>query len=98
MELRRSLSTVEPNDIESLTLLKDAASAAIYGSRAANGVILITTKRGAVAGTTVNYSYNIGFQNVLGYPEAANKVDWLNLENEAQINAGGEPIQYSGTY
>ncbi|WP_208111729.1 SusC/RagA family TonB-linked outer membrane protein [Sunxiuqinia elliptica] len=90
--VERSLSTVEPNDIESLTLLKDAASAAIYGSRAANGVILITTKRGAVAGTTVNYSYNIGFQNVLGYPEAANKVDWLNLENEAQINAGGEPI------
>lgn len=90
--VERSLSTVEPNDIESLTLLKDAASAAIYGSRAANGVILITTKRGAVAGTTVNYSYNIGFQNVLGYPEAANKIDWLNLENEAQINAGGEPI------
>ncbi len=90
--VERSLATVEPTDIESLTILKDAASAAIYGSRAANGVILITTKRGAMAGTTVNYSYNIGFQNVLGYPEAANKVDWLNLENEAQVNAGSEPI------
>lgn len=90
--VERSLATVEPGDIESLTILKDAASAAIYGSRAANGVILITTKRGAVAGTTVNYSYNLGFQNVLGYPEAANKVDWLNLENEAMINSGAEPI------
>ena len=90
--VERSLATVEPGDIESLTILKDAASSAIYGSRAANGVILITTKRGAVAGTTVNYSYNMGFQNVLGYPEAANKVDWLNLENEAMVNSGSEPI------
>ncbi len=90
--VERSLATVEPSDIASLSILKDAASAAIYGSRAANGVILITTKRGAVAGTTVSYSYNMGFQNVLGYPEAANKVDWLNLENEAQINAGGQPL------
>jgi len=90
--VERSLATVEPGDIESLTILKDAASAAIYGSRAANGVILITTRRGAVAGTTVNYSYNLGFQNVLGYPEAANKVDWLNLENEAMVNSGSEPI------
>ncbi len=90
--VERSLATVEPNDIESLTILKDAASAAIYGSRAANGVILITTKRGAISGTIVTYGYNIGFQNVLGYPEAASKVDWLNLENEAQVNAGLEPI------
>jgi TonB-linked SusC/RagA family outer membrane protein len=90
--VERSLATVEPGDIESLTILKDAASAAIYGSRAANGVILITTKRGAIAGTTVNYSYNVGFQNVLGYPEAANKVDWLNLENEAMVNSGADPI------
>ncbi|MBA7543991.1 hypothetical protein ES705_36336 [subsurface metagenome] len=72
--------------------MKDAASAAIYGSRAANGVILITTKRGAASGTTVNYNYNIGFQNVLGYPETADKVTWLNLENEAQVNAGSPPI------
>ncbi|MCG6190329.1 TonB-dependent receptor [Maribellus maritimus] len=90
--VERSLATVEPSDIESLTLLKDAASAAIYGSRAANGVILITTKRGALEGTTVNYSYNVGFQNTLGYPEAADKISWLNLENEAQVNAGSDPI------
>ncbi|MGI6574147.1 MAG: SusC/RagA family TonB-linked outer membrane protein [Fermentimonas sp.] len=90
--VERSLSTVEPNDIESMTILKDAASSAIYGSRAANGVILITTKRGASAKTVVNYQYNIGFQNVLGYPKAADKVSWLNLENEAQVSAGSEPI------
>lgn len=90
--VERSLATVEPNDIESMTILKDAASSAIYGSRAANGVILITTKRGAVAKTTVNYQFNMGFQNILGYPKAADKVSWLNLENEAQVNAGSEPI------
>lgn len=90
--VERSLATVEPGDIESITVLKDAASSAIYGSRAANGVILITTKRGGESGTVVNYQYNFGMQNVLGYPEAADKVSWLRLENEAQVNAGGQPL------
>lgn len=90
--VERSLATVEPSDIETITILKDAASASIYGSRAANGVILITTKRGVESGTVVNYQYNIGMQNVLGYPEPADKVSWLRLENEAQVNAGGQPL------
>ncbi|WP_073002001.1 TonB-dependent receptor [Mariniphaga anaerophila] len=90
--VERSLSTVEPSDIETMSILKDAASAAIYGSRAANGVILITTKRGTTDGTIVNYHYSVGFQNVLGYPEAADIESWLNLENEAQVNAGGQPL------
>ncbi len=90
--VERSLSTVEPTDIESLTILKDAASSAIYGSRAANGVILITTKRGSAGGTTVTYNYNIGFQNVLGFPEIADTKSWLELENEAKVNAGAPPI------
>lgn len=86
--IERSLATVEPSDIESLTLLKDAASAAIYGSRAANGVILITTKRGAAGATTVNYSYNVGVQNILGYPEKADTKSWLELDNDAYVHAG----------
>jgi TonB-linked SusC/RagA family outer membrane protein len=90
--VEQSLSTVEPSDIESISVLKDAASAAIYGSRAANGVILITTKRGPAAGVTVNYSNYIGWQNKLGFPKRASKEDWMMLENEAQINAGGSPI------
>ncbi len=89
--VERALSTVEPGDIESLTVLKDAASASIYGSRAANGVILITTKRGAAGGTVVSYDYNVGFQNVLGYPEIADTETWMNLENEAFVNAGSPP-------
>ncbi len=90
--VERSLSTVEPNDVASLTVLKDAASASIYGSRAANGVILITTKRGAVGGTTVNYSYNIGMQNILGYPEKADTKNWLELDNDAYVHAGNPPL------
>lgn len=95
--VQQSLSTVEPRDIETVTVLKDAASAAIYGSRAANGVILITTKRGAEMGTIVTYDVNVGFQNVLGYPDGPDPVTWLEMENEAQINAGAAPL-YSDTY
>jgi TonB-linked SusC/RagA family outer membrane protein len=95
--IQQSLASVEPRDIESISILKDAASASIYGSRAANGVILITTKRGAERGTTVSYDANVGWQNVLGYPEGADPVTWLELENEAQVNAGASPL-YSQTY
>lgn len=90
--VEQSLGTVEPSSIESVSVLKDAASAAIYGSRAANGVILITTKRGPSAGVTVNYNTHIGWQNQLGFPKRASKEDWMMLENEAQVNAGGSPI------
>jgi TonB-linked SusC/RagA family outer membrane protein len=89
--IEQSLSTVEPSNIESLTVLKDAASAAIYGSRAANGVILIKTKRGAESGISVSYNNNIGWKNQTIFPEKADPVSWLRLENEAQVNAGGAP-------
>lgn len=95
--VEQSLGTVEPSAIESITVLKDAASAAIYGSRAANGVILITTKRGTNSGMTVNYNTYVGVQNKSFFPEGAPKEDWMRLENEAQINAGGQPI-YSEEY
>lgn len=89
--IEQSLSTVEPQNIESISVLKDAASAAIYGSRAANGVILVTTKRGAVSGTTVSYNTFVGIQNPSFFPPKADPVSWLRLENEAQVNAGGTP-------
>ena len=95
--VEQSLGTVEPRNIASVTVLKDAASAAIYGSRAANGVILITTKRGAETGITVNYNNHIGVQNPRFFPEGASTEDWMMLVNEAQVNAGGSPI-YSQEY
>lgn len=89
--IEQSLSSVEPQNIESISVLKDAASAAIYGSRAANGVILVTTKRGTVSGTTISYDAFVGIQNPSFFPEKADPESWLRLENEAQVNAGGSP-------
>ena len=89
--IEQSLGTIEPQNIESISVLKDAASSAIYGSRAANGVILVTTKRGAESGTKVSYNAFAGIQNPSFFPEGADPVTWLRLENEAQVNAGGTP-------
>ncbi|MEX0772228.1 MAG: TonB-dependent receptor [Balneolales bacterium] len=90
--IEQSLATVEPSNIETVTILKDAASAAIYGSRAANGVILIETKRGAETGVVVNYNTYAGVQNKLFFPEPAGKEDWMRLENEARVAGGQEPV------
>ncbi|WP_375582407.1 SusC/RagA family TonB-linked outer membrane protein [Cyclobacterium xiamenense] len=95
--VEQSLSTVEPTNIETITVLKDAASAAIYGSRAANGVILVTTKRGAKSGVAINYNNFVGWQNPNFFPEPTDPVTWMRLENEAQANVGANPT-YSETY
>ena len=95
--IEQSLATVEAGNIASVTVLKDAASSAIYGSRAANGVILITTKRGAESGTSVTFDSQVGWQNPTVFPDPTDPVTWLQLENEAQVNAGGTPT-YSDTY
>lgn len=58
-----TLNSVDPNDIESISVLKDAASAAIYGSKASNGVILITTKRGKSGKPRINYNGYVSIQN-----------------------------------
>ena len=77
------LNSFNPNDIESISVLKDASSTAIYGSRAANGVVLITTKKGKIGKAQVNYSTSFSLQpyndeyDVLGLPE------WMQLRNEA---------------
>ncbi len=89
--IEQSLSSVEPQNIESISILKDASSAAIYGSRAANGVILVTTKRGTSSGTILSYNMFAGVQNPSFFPEKADTESWLRLENEAQVNAGGSP-------
>jgi len=78
-------SRIDPNDIESITILKDA-SAAIYGSRAANGVILVTTKRGKEDKLTINYNGNIGLSSPTVLPDMASSAEYAELLNE--LNAG----------
>ena len=81
-----SIDAVDPNDIESISILKDAASSAIYGSRAANGVILITTKRGKSDKVTVAYKGTVGFTSPLTLPKNATAWDYMTLYDEANGN------------
>ena len=92
------LSTLNPNDIESISVLKDAASQSIYGSRAANGVIVITTKKGKGGKTKFRFDTEIGssdvaYQNPRYLPLDAN--EYINLTRTGLINAGASPAQTS---
>jgi len=85
------LERLDPHDIESMTILKDA-SAAIYGSRAANGVILITTKRGKTGKPVINYSFNQGFSSPTRLPKMADAPTYATINNEIRYydnQAGG---------
>jgi TonB-dependent SusC/RagA subfamily outer membrane receptor len=81
-----SIDAVDPNDIESMSVLKDAASSSIYGSRAANGVILITTKRGKTDKVSVVYKGSVGFTTPIEYPQNATAWDYMTLYDEANAN------------
>lgn len=87
-----SIAGVDTRNIESISVLKDAASASIYGSRAANGVILITTKRGESGKFKVSYSGYGGWQELTGYPDYVNGYDFMTNRNLASINMGQDPI------
>ena len=91
--IETSLNNVDPNEIESISILKDASSAAIYGARAANGVVLITTKRG-VEGVRVNYNMYAGFQVPTQLPDIVGAIDHMEMANEAFTNIGNDP-QYT---
>lgn len=82
------INTLNPSDISSVEVLKDAASAAIYGARAANGVILITTKEGQKGKVRVSYDFTYGMQNLIKKMDVLNAVQYQNLINEAYENAG----------
>lgn len=83
-----SLNDVIPSEVESVSVLKDAASAAIYGSRAANGVILITTKKGQEGKLSFNYSGNVGFQFATRTPQMATSWQYAELYNQMMANEG----------
>lgn len=82
------LSNINPNDIESIDILKDASATAIYGSRASAGVVLITTKRGQKGKTRVNYNAWAGWTSATRVPEVLNADQYVEIKNEAAKNAG----------
>ena len=88
-----SLSAINANDIESVTVLKDAASAAIYGSRGANGVIVVKTKKGSNNEFSITYNYNVGITSATKLPDLiTNSAQYMELLNEAEENSGGAPV------
>lgn len=76
-----ALASINPADIESLDIAKDAAATAVYGSRAANGVVFITTKRGRPGKTKINYNASLGFTSVYGVPEVLNAQQYTDYKN-----------------
>lgn len=91
MEVGGGINYLNPVDIESVEILKDAASAAIYGARAANGVILITTKKGSKGKATINYDMSYGWQNPWKHREILDAQEYMVIMNEMQINDGNLP-------
>lgn len=87
-----NMNNVNPNDIESISVLKDAAAASIYGSRAAFGVILITTKKGRTGKVTVSYGNNFRYSGPTKLPNVANSYSFAHYFNESSINGGGNEI------
>ena len=89
MQIEGNISFLNPKDIESIEVLKDAASSAIYGTRGANGVILVTTKKGIKGKATVNYDANYGWQNPWKKREVLDAQEYMMIMNEMAINDGG---------
>ncbi|MET1053991.1 MAG: SusC/RagA family TonB-linked outer membrane protein [Pedobacter sp.] len=80
------LGDINPNDIESIDILKDASSTAIYGSRAANGVVVITTKKGKQGKTRINYDGWVGITKAFNLPEMLDAEQYVMIKNEARAN------------
>ncbi|REL39084.1 SusC/RagA family TonB-linked outer membrane protein [Rhodohalobacter sp. SW132] len=90
-----ALATLNPNDIESIDILKDASAAAIYGARAANGVVLVTTKRGTAGETHVDYNAYVGFQQLPGRIDVMNLPEYAEYRNrQAELVGFGERAEF----
>jgi TonB-linked SusC/RagA family outer membrane protein len=89
------INNLNPADIESIDVLKDAASAAIYGARAANGVILVTTKQGERGDMEVTYDGYYGVQDVENMVEPLNAQQFMDIYNEERVVSGKEPIDFA---
>ena len=88
------INAINPNDIESIDVLKDAASAAIYGSRAANGVILVTTKQGKEGKIELSYNGAIGWSNAYKRPQLLNAQQYMNIIDEYTFNTAGTKLDW----
>ena len=89
---QNGMELVNPYDIESIEVLKDAASGAIYGARAANGVILVTTKKGKEGKPQINYNFSYGWQSKWRKRDVVGATDYAILQNEKYVNGGMSPI------
>ena len=92
------MNAVDASQIDQITVLKDAASASIYGSRAANGVILITTKRAAKDQFNVTYRGYVGWQDPVVYPDVVGPEEFMTLQSIAEANDGLTKLTYSPEY
>lgn len=82
------LNSLNPQDIETISVLKDASASSIYGSRASGGVVLVTTKSGKEGKININYNNSFRFNSALNMPEMMDSYTWANYMNEASINSG----------
>ena len=90
--VERSMSDLNPEDIESITVLKDASATAVFGVRGANGVLLITTKRGSVGKPRINVNTSVSLQMPTKLVEQAGSLDYALFYNQMRANDGGEPV------
>ncbi len=90
--IEMSINLVDPNNIQSISILKDAAAASIYGSRAANGVILITTKRGLEKKSHIQYNAYSGRQEATNLPDKVSGLEHMQLYDKALVNVGRAPV------
>lgn len=86
--VERSFTQIDPNEVENITVLKDASATAVFGVRGANGVILVTTKRGTKNKPRLNFSSSVGVQLPSRVPEFANSYEWASEFNKAQLHDG----------
>ena len=90
--VERTLDDMDPSEIESFSVLKDAAASAVYGVRGANGVIIVNTKRGKLGKPTVDVHYEQGFTQPVKLPKFIGSADYLSLMNELSLDGGGSTI------
>lgn len=94
--VEQSMQNVNPADIESISVLKDASASAVYGSRAAYGVVLVTTKSGKQEKARISYRGSVGFSSPINMPQMMNSLEFANYYNQRDINMNRTP-QFSAT-